>query len=59
VTISYKTAAPGNGQVSQVTDGAGTESYLFDTLGRVTSKTRTIDGVNSYTTGYQYNQASG
>jgi RHS repeat-associated protein len=58
VTISYKTAAPGNGQVSSITDGAGTESYLFDTLGRVTSKTRTIDGVNSYQTQYQYKQAS-
>lgn len=57
VTISYNTAAPGNGQAGQITDGGGTESYVYDSLGRTTSKTRTIDG-NSYQTQYQYNQAS-
>lgn len=54
VNISYKTASPGNGDVDSVTDGAGTERYVYDSLGRTTSKTRTIDG-NSYATGYQYN----
>ena len=57
VTVSYNTAAPGNGQPGQITDGGGTESYVYDSLGRTTSKTRTIDG-NSYQTQYQYNQAS-
>jgi RHS repeat-associated protein len=55
VTIQYNTASPGNGQPYKVTDGAGTETYGYDNIGRLTSKTRTIDG-NGYTTGYQYNQ---
>lgn len=54
VIISYRTASPGNGQVESVTDGAGTASYIYDSFGRTTSKTRTIDG-NSYQTQYQYN----
>jgi RHS repeat-associated protein len=54
VTISYRTSFPGNGEVESVTDGAGTRSYVFDSLGRTTSKTRAIDG-NSYQTQYQYN----
>lgn len=56
VTISYNTTTPGNGGPVQVTDGAGTEGYGYDSLGRAISKTRTIDGVNSYQTQYQYNQ---
>ena len=55
-TITYKTSTPGNGAVDTITDGAGTESYSYDSLGRTTSKTRTIDGTNSYQTQYQYNQ---
>jgi RHS repeat-associated protein len=55
VTISYKSAAPGNGQVDTVIDGAGSESYAYDSLGRATSKTRAIDS-SSYQTQYQYNQ---
>jgi RHS repeat-associated protein len=60
VTIGYSTVSgQGNGQVNSVTDGAGTESYLFDTLGRVLSKTRNPDApnsfVNSYKTSYSYN----
>jgi RHS repeat-associated protein len=54
VTISYKTSSVGNGEVESVTDGAGTQSYVYDSLGRTASKTRTIDG-NSYQTQYQYN----
>src|SRR6185503_6627979 len=57
VIIGYKTASPGNGAVDTITDGGGTESYVYDSLGRATSKTRTIDG-NAYQTQYQYNQAS-
>ena len=56
-TIGYKSAAPGNGEVDSVTDGAGTESYIYDSLGRTTTKTRTID-TRSYQTQYQYNQAN-
>src|SRR6185503_10596612 len=57
VIIGYKTASPGNGAVDTITDGGGTESYVYDSLGRATSKTRTIDG-NAYQTQYQYNQAN-
>ncbi|MEK6288506.1 MAG: hypothetical protein AABO57_22545 [Acidobacteriota bacterium] len=57
VVVAYNTATLGNGQVSRVDDGAGFETYLYDSLGRTTSKTRTIDTVNSYQTQYQYNQA--
>ena len=48
----------GKGQVDFITDGAGRDDFTYDTLGRLTSKMRTIDGVNQYTTGYEYNQAS-
>jgi len=58
VIISYNTAVPGNGAVSRIDDGGGFETYVYDSLGRNTSKTRTIDGVNSYQTQYQYNQAN-
>jgi YD repeat-containing protein len=57
VTIAYKTTAPGKGQVSSVTDGLGSETYAFDPLGRVSSKTRTID-TRSYQTQYLYNNAN-
>ncbi len=57
VTIFYKTTTPGKGQVSSVTDGPGSETYAFDSLGRVSSKTRTID-TRSYQTQYLYNNAN-
>jgi RHS repeat-associated protein len=57
VIIAYNTTTPGNGAVSRVNDAAGFETYGYDSLARTTSKTRTIDGVNSYQTQYQYNQA--
>ncbi|MCI0490011.1 MAG: hypothetical protein L0229_25750, partial [Blastocatellia bacterium] len=57
VTINYKSTAPGNGQTQSITDGAGTESYSYDSFGRLTSKSRTITGSSAtYTTSYQYNQ---
>ncbi|HYV03683.1 MAG TPA: RHS repeat-associated core domain-containing protein, partial [Blastocatellia bacterium] len=58
VIIAYNTAAPGNGSVNRIDDGGGFETYVYDSLGRNTSKTRTIDGVNSYQTQYQYNQTN-
>jgi RHS repeat-associated protein len=57
VTINYKTTAPGKGQVSSVTEGLGSESYSYDSLARVSSKTRTID-TRSYQSQYQYNGAN-
>ena len=60
VDIAYNTSTPGNGAVSSITDGqitgfSSSETYGYDSLGRTTSKTRTIDG-NAYQTQYQYNQ---
>ena len=57
VTISYKATSPGYGQISSVTDATGGESFAYDSLGRVSSKTRTIDS-RSYQTQYLYNNAS-
>jgi YD repeat-containing protein len=54
---NFATPQPGNGQVSTITDGAGSEGYAYDPLARVQSKTRVIDS-SSYQTQYQYNQAS-
>src|SRR5262249_27059734 len=54
---------PGNGAIHSLTDGQGltgfstSESYAYDSIGRLQSKTRTIDGF-AYQTQYQYNQAS-
>ena len=66
VEISYNnlsSAAAGNGLVSQISDGDGvhltgysaSESYSYDSLSRLSNKTRTLDTSNSYTTSYQYN----
>ena len=44
VIIQYKTTAPGNGQVSQITDSAGHETYGYDGFGRTTSRNRVIIG---------------
>jgi RHS repeat-associated protein len=60
VTIAYNNfSSPqvGNGQVNSVTDGAGSESYGYDSLSRVSSKTRVIDS-RSYQTQYLYNTAN-
>lgn len=56
--IAYNTAFPGNGEINRIDDGGGFETYSYDSFGRTTSKTRTIDGVNSYQTQYQYNQVN-
>jgi RHS repeat-associated protein len=60
VTISYNAYASsqsGNGQVSQVTDQAGNETYVYDSLARLLLKTRVIDA-QSYQTEYLYNTAN-
>jgi RHS repeat-associated protein len=60
VNISYKTDSPGKGQIEKVTDGvtdaAGSESYGYDSVGRLHSCTRMIDGI-SYQKQYEYNAA--
>lgn len=57
VSITYKRSSPGKGQVEMVTDGAGSESYGYDSFGRLQLRTRVIDGI-SYETRYEYNKAS-
>jgi len=59
VSITYKNASPGKGQIVTVTDGAGDdgESYTYDSFGRLQSCTRVIDGI-SYQKQYEYNEAN-
>jgi len=60
VTISYNaytSSQYGNGQVNQVTDQAGNETYVYDSLARLLRKTRVID-TQSYQTEYLYNTAN-
>ena len=57
VTINYNnlsSSLPSNGQISDLADGAGTETYSYDNFARLSGKTRMIDS-NSYQTQYQYN----
>jgi RHS repeat-associated protein len=60
VTINYNnytSSQSGNGQVNQVTDQAGNETYVYDSLARLLRKTRVIDA-QSYQTEYLYNTAN-
>lgn len=60
VTVSYNNfSSPqvGNGQVSSLTDGGGNGAYAYDSLSRLSSKTRVIDS-RSYQTQYLYNTAN-
>jgi RHS repeat-associated protein len=57
VSITPKSASPGKGQIDTVTDGAGSEKYDYDNVGRVKSCTRVIDGI-SYQKQYEYNAAN-
>jgi RHS repeat-associated protein len=54
VSITPKTSSPGKGQIASVTDGVGSESYEYDSSGRLQSRTRVIDEVN-YQTRYEHN----
>lgn len=57
ITYSYNNFAspgPGNGKLNSVADGTGTESYQFDSLGRLNTKGYVIDGL-TFTTTYGYN----
>jgi YD repeat-containing protein len=59
VTYTYGTTAAqnNNGRLQTLTDGAGTETYSYDILGRVTQLQKVISGT-TYTTSYGYNLAS-
>jgi RHS repeat-associated protein len=56
VKFTYKNAPRGKGQIATIMDGAGSESYVYDDVGRLQSCTREIDGV-SYQKRYEYNAA--
>ena len=58
VTIQYGNSAAqhNNGQVTRIDDAAGYETYAYDALARLQSKTRRID-TRDYVTSYSYNQA--
>jgi YD repeat-containing protein len=53
--VSFGYDAAGNRTL--MTDGLGATSYNYDSLSRMTSETRTFDGVGSYTLSYGYNYA--
>jgi RHS repeat-associated protein len=56
VSLSYNTSGGGNGQVSSVNNGTASESFSYDTIGRMASVQRTFTGnSNTYTTSYEYN----
>jgi RHS repeat-associated protein len=54
VSYGYDSGANAKGKLVSLTDRAGTASYAYDTLGRLTTETRSIAGI-SKTTGYSYN----
>ncbi|MEM8858063.1 MAG: RHS repeat-associated core domain-containing protein, partial [Chloroflexota bacterium] len=53
VTYSYDAGSNGIGELTSVTDAAGSTAYTYDSKGRVTQETRTI-GAQTYTTAYQW-----
>lgn len=46
------------GNRTSMTDGLGSVSYAYDTLSRLSSETRSFNGVGSYGLSYQYNLAN-
>jgi RHS repeat-associated protein len=58
-TYTYGTSAANNnvGRLTKMTDPSGSESYSYDTIGRVTQVTKVV-GTTSYITKYSYNTGS-
>ena len=54
--VGFEYDAAGNRKL--MTDGLGSMSYQYDQLSRLTSETRTINGVESYPLSYAYNHAN-
>jgi YD repeat-containing protein len=54
VTFTYDAA----GNRTGMTDGAGVIGYSYDRFSRMTSETRTLNGLGSFTLSYQYNLAN-
>jgi RHS repeat-associated protein len=62
-SISYTydqggSVANASGRLTAMSDGVGSETYAYDSLGRLTQLNKTISGV-LYTIKYAYNQAGG
>ena len=59
VTYAYDSGADAIGKLTSLTDQAGTASYAYDILGRLTAETRTLTGANnaaiSKNLSYSYN----
>src|SRR6266404_5416973 len=53
VTFGYDAA----GNRISMTDGLGSASYIYNSLSQMTSETRAITGIGTYTLGYDYNLA--
>lgn len=54
VTYAYDSIAYAKGRLVSVTDPSGTESYIYDRAGRISSTNKIIGGT-TYTIGYAYN----
>src|SRR5579864_3611914 len=54
VTYTYDAGANGIGHLTSLSDQAGTGSYIFDALGRITTEQRTIAGIQK-SLAYAYN----
>ena len=54
ITYSYDAGTNGLGQLSSVIDQAGSASYTYDALGRLTAEQRTTNGI-SKSVSYEYN----
>lgn len=53
INIGYGYDAAGN-RIS-MSDSQGSSSYVYDSLSRMTSETRTFSGLGPFTLNYQYN----
>ena len=56
ITYTYDTGTNNKGRLMQVTDGSGSTSWTYTSLGRVASRTQAIGAV-SKSVGYGYNSA--
>ena len=56
IIYTYDEGENGIGELTTVTEGFGATGYSYDSLGRMSSMTRTING-QSYTTSYTYDLA--
>ena len=60
VTLNYDVggaASNGNGRLTSMTDGVGSETYTYDMLGRITQLGKLVSGL-TYNIQYAYNYAS-